>query len=111
MFFYPFDSLPPLECRISPPLVVIDGPKLGDLDLDAISLMYHRQESSETQVATKEHLVLLCSVWDLMKGAKDPEKNWGDHKRMVGKGYSASAEMTCLSSLPAWLFTSRLTFV
>ena len=40
MFPYPFNSFPPLECHISPPLAVINGgPKLVNLDLDAISLL------------------------------------------------------------------------
>lgn len=51
-----FNSLPPLECYVSLHLPINGSPKLADLVLDAISSMYHRQESGETQVATKEHV-------------------------------------------------------
>ncbi|KAF8503723.1 hypothetical protein F5888DRAFT_1800012 [Russula emetica] len=81
-FSYPFNSLPSLECHVSPPLAVINGgPKLADLDLDAISLMYHRQGSKETQITTKERLTLLCSIWGLFMGVKDLAKEWENEKR------------------------------
>src|SRR6266849_9551246 len=78
---YPFNSFPPLECHVSPPLAVINGgPKLADIDLDAISLSYHRQDN-ETQIATKERLALLSSIWGLFMGAKDLAKEWENENR------------------------------
>jgi hypothetical protein len=57
---YPYDGLPLLECHIPPTLAVINGgPKLAKLDLDAISLTYHGQESN-TQI--KERLTLLSDI-------------------------------------------------
>jgi hypothetical protein len=82
VFDFPFNSFPPLECHVSPPLAVINGgPKLADLDLDAISLTYHRQESNETQIATKERLTLMRSIWGLIMGAKDLAKEWENENR------------------------------
>ena len=115
MFSYPFDSLPPLECHISPPLVEINGPKLGDLDQDAISLIYHGQESNETQVATKESLILLYSVWDPITCAKILEKNWRDHKCMdrIKEWVEATTVLgvSLNDLLYHRLFTSRLTIL
>jgi hypothetical protein len=75
-FPYPFNSFPPLECHISPPLAVINGgPKLVNLDLDAISLKYHEQESNETRMETKEHLIVMRRIWGLFMDAKDLAKN------------------------------------
>ena len=72
LFYYPFNTLPPLECHLSPPLVVINGgSKLVDLDLDAVSLTYHMQETSEAQRATKERLTVLNRIWSLITGAKE----------------------------------------
>jgi len=80
-FPYPFVSFPPLECHISPPLAVINaGPKLVDLDLDAISLTYHAQRN-ETQVATKERLAILHRIWGLFTGAGDLAKEWENRNR------------------------------
>jgi hypothetical protein len=82
VFDFPFNSFPPLECHVSPPLAVINGgPKLAGLDLDAISLTYHRRESNGTQIATKERLTLLCSIWGLITGAKDLAKEWENENR------------------------------
>jgi hypothetical protein len=81
-FSYPFNTFPPLECHVSPPLAVINGgPKLAGLDLDAISSMYHQQESNETQIAIKERLTLLCSIWGLFVGVKDLAKEWENERR------------------------------
>ena len=77
LFSYPFNSFPPLECHVSPPLVMIDGgAKLADLDLDAISLTFNKQERNETQIAIKERLTLLYKVWGLITGAKEHAKKW-----------------------------------
>src|ERR1700755_1097732 len=82
MFYFPFDPFPPLECHVSPPIAVInDGPMLADLDLNAISLTYHRKESDETQIVTKERLTLLRSIWGLITGAKDLAKEWENENR------------------------------
>jgi hypothetical protein len=73
-FPYPYDGLPLLECHIPPTLAVINGgPKLANLDLDAISLTYHRQESN-TQI--KERLTLLSDIWKLITDAKELAKEW-----------------------------------
>jgi len=90
VYSYPFNTFPPLECYVSPPLAVINGgPKLANLDLDAISLTYHGQESSETQVATKERLTLLYSIWGLIMNAKDLAKEWENENR--GKNEDAGS--------------------
>jgi hypothetical protein len=69
--------------------VINGGPKLANLDLDAISLTYHGQESSETQVATKERLTLLYSIWGLIMSAKDLAKEWENENR--GKNEDAGS--------------------
>jgi hypothetical protein len=79
---HPFNTLPPLECHVSPPLAVINaGPKLIDLDLDQVSLTYHGSEENESQRETKERLALLCRIWDLFTSAKVDAKTWEDDQR------------------------------
>jgi hypothetical protein len=56
--------------------VINAGPKLVGLDLDSISFTYHGQQSNESQIATKERLVILRRIWDLFMGAKDLAKKW-----------------------------------
>jgi hypothetical protein len=87
----PYNTLPPIECYVSPPLAVINGgPKLDDaqtylktkqLEVDAIASTYHKQESGETQVvATTERLTLLSDIWHLIEGAKGDAEKWRDFK-------------------------------
>ena len=77
-----FSLIRPLECHVSPPLAVINGgSKLANLDLDAISSsLCHRQGSGEI-LATKERLILLSSIWDLIMSAKGLAKEWETENR------------------------------
>jgi hypothetical protein len=87
LYSYPFNSLPPLECHVSPPLAVINGgPKLAGLDLHTISSNYHGQGSSEIQ-ATKERLTLLDKIWGLIMGSRDSAKQWSQIGRDDGLGH------------------------
>lgn len=79
---HPFNTLPTLECHISPPLAAINaGPKIVGLNLDDVSLMYHGHERNEVQIATTERLTLLSKIWGLFTGAKDDAKLWGNKNR------------------------------
>jgi hypothetical protein len=79
LFSYPFNSLPPLNCHISPPLAVINGgPKLSGLDLLGISSTYHGGESNAT---THERLALLHGIWRRITGAKELPKKWDKENR------------------------------
>lgn len=80
---HPFNSIPPFECHVSPPLAVINGaPKLAGLNLNAIALTYHGQESNKSQVlVTKERLAFVCEIWHLIKGAEGDAKKWEENKR------------------------------
>lgn len=76
---YPYNSLPPLICHISPPLAVINGgPKLFSLELLDVSSTYHEGESD---TATYDRLVLLDSIWRRIKGAEDLSKKWDEENR------------------------------
>jgi hypothetical protein len=76
---HPFNSFPPLDCHVSPPLLVLNGgPKLDRFrdNLDAIALTYHEDMRGEAQDATTERLTLLLKTWDLIMGAKDDARKW-----------------------------------
>jgi hypothetical protein len=73
-FSYPFNSFPPLECHISPPLAVINGgPKVFGLDLAEISSTYHGEESN---AIIYQRLDLLNRIWGRITGAKDLAREW-----------------------------------
>jgi hypothetical protein len=79
---YPFNTLLHLKSHISPPLAVINaGPKLAGLNLDDVSLAYHEQVSSESQITTKKRLALLCSIWNLFMDARHLAKDWVTENR------------------------------
>jgi hypothetical protein len=76
---YPYNSLPPQRCHISPPLAVINGGrKLFNLDLLDISSTYH---GGESDTATYDRLVLLNSIWCRIKEAEDLSKKWDEENR------------------------------
>jgi hypothetical protein len=79
----PFCSFPALKSHVSPPLAVINGgPKLVGLDLEAVSLTYHRENSNKTDLAaTTERLTLLHSIWGLITGAKEAAEKWENESR------------------------------
>jgi hypothetical protein len=67
---------------MSPPLAVINGGlKLVDLNLDPISSTYHRQGSSETQIETRDRLILLRDIWCLFMDARDLAQKWENENR------------------------------
>jgi len=97
-FSYPFNSFPPLESHISPPLAVINGgPKLLGLDLGAISSRYHRKERIETRLATKKRLTLLRSIWDLFMGVKDLAKQWENENKEQKRMWDQDGDIVRLS--------------
>jgi len=61
---YPYQTLPPLESHISPPMAVINGgPKCIGVDLDAIARECHQK--TESQQALRRQLELLREIWAL----------------------------------------------
>ena len=79
----PLCSVPALKSHISPPLAVINGgPKLAGLDLEAVSLTYHGENSSKTDLAaTTERLTLLNRIWSLITGVEEAAEKWEDESR------------------------------
>jgi hypothetical protein len=78
--FYPYHTVPDLECHIAPPFLAINGgPKCAGTDLDAITLDYC--DSSDSRPALKRRLELLCEIWKLFLDTKEDASNWQRNKR------------------------------
>jgi len=120
---HPFNSFPPLECHVLPPLLVLNGgPKLqvdhSQDSLDAIALMYHEDVRGEAQVATKERLSLLQDIWDVIKNAKDEAGKWEDSKKVkrkwgkddddIEQHSQTTSRTTCSSAKTQWNSESDL---
>jgi hypothetical protein len=77
---HPYHTLPDLECHLAPPYVAINGgPKLANLDLDAVTLDYC--ESGNSRPALKRRLELLCEIWKTLQNEKDNANKWEVSKR------------------------------
>jgi hypothetical protein len=77
---HPYQTLPPLECHITPPFVVINGgPKCAGADLDAIARACC--QTNENQQALKDRLELLFETWSLFENAMANAKDWETEKR------------------------------
>lgn len=83
VYYPPFCLFPALKSHVSPPLAVINGgPRLAGLDLEAVALAYHGQNSDETDLAaTRERLTLLRHIWGLITDAQDAAKKWENESR------------------------------
>jgi hypothetical protein len=77
---HPYQTLPPLECHIAPPFVVINGgPKCAGADLDAIARACC--QTNESLQALKDRLELLSETWNLFENAMANAKDWETEKR------------------------------
>jgi hypothetical protein len=77
---HPYQTLPPLECHIAPPFVVINGgPKCAGADLDAIARACC--QTNESLQALKDRLELLSETWNLFENAMAKAKDWEMEKR------------------------------
>lgn len=75
LHFYPYQTLPDLECHIAPPFAAINGgPKCAGTDLDTLTLDYC--QSSDSCPALKRRLELLCEIWEIFLNAKEDASNW-----------------------------------
>ncbi len=73
--FYPYQTVPDLECHIAPPFIAINGgPKCVGIDLNAITLGYC--ESDDSRPALKHRLELLCEIWKLFQDTKEDASSW-----------------------------------
>jgi hypothetical protein len=72
--YYPYQTLPDLECHIAPPFAAINGgPKFTADDLDTITLAYCQSSNS---TALKRRLELLLEIWEILQDAKEDANNW-----------------------------------
>ncbi|KAM6489220.1 hypothetical protein JOM56_015390 [Amanita muscaria] len=80
LHFYPYHTLPDLECHVAPPFVAINGGrKLAGVDLDAITLDYC--QSSDSRPTLKGRLEVLREIWEILQSAKQDASKWEESKR------------------------------
>ncbi len=73
--FYPYHTVPNLECHIAPPFLAINGGrKCAGIDLSAITLGYCK--SDDSRPALKRRLELLCEIWKLFQDTKEVASSW-----------------------------------
>ena len=78
--FYPYHTLPDLDCHIAPPFAAINGgPKCAGTNLDAITIEFC--QSKDSRPALKRRLELLCEIWEIFQNAKADANNWERGKR------------------------------
>ena len=81
---HPYQTLPPLECHIAPPFVIINGgPKCTGANLDVIS--WACCQMSKNQQALKDWLELLSETWSRFENAMANAKDWEMEKRSKRK--------------------------
>ena len=102
LHYHPYHTLPDLECHLAPPyvLAINRGPKLANLDLDAVTLDYC--ESSNSCATLKCQMELLCEIWEILLNAKDDANKWEESKRGKRKRDSEDEDIERLTQSTKW---------